>query len=67
MIRLGSTTPASHGSKYTSISCSPRKYQGALAGFGESVGLAGSSSGAFSTIDHTIITAITTTRQMSST
>jgi len=34
MIRLGSTTPASHGSKYTSISCSPRKYHGAFDGFG---------------------------------
>src|SRR5947209_115268 len=34
MIRPGSTTPASHGSKYTSISWSPRKYHGAFDGFG---------------------------------
>src|SRR5713101_1464588 len=34
MIKLGSTTPASQGSKYTNISCSPRKYHGAFDGFG---------------------------------
>src|SRR3984893_15349957 len=54
MMRLGSTTPASHGSKYTSISCSPRKYHGAFDGFGVFAGLAGCSSGAFRKIDDTI-------------
>ena len=46
MISVGNTTPACQGSKYTSISCSPRKYHGALDGFGVRVGFAGSSSGA---------------------
>src|ERR1022692_1723963 len=54
MIREGITTPAIHGAKYTSISCKPRKYQGALEGFMVRVGLAGSSSGAFRVMDHTI-------------
>ncbi len=49
------------GSKYTSISCRPRKYQGALAGFIVRLGLAGSSSGAFRQIDHTIKIAVTIT------
>jgi hypothetical protein len=48
------TTPAIHGSKYTNISCSPRKYQGAFAGFIVKFGFAGSSNGAFNVIDHTI-------------
>ena len=56
MIRLGSTTPAIHGSKYTSISCRPRKYHGAFDGFGVTARLAGCSSGAFSRIDQTIRT-----------
>ena len=51
LIRVGITTPASHGSKYTNISCSPRKYQGALEGFIVRVGLAGSSRGAFKVIE----------------
>src|SRR5262249_50954432 len=46
MMNVGSTTPACHGSKKTSISWSPRKYQGAFDGFGVRVGFAGSSSGA---------------------
>src|ERR1039458_1343382 len=54
MIKVGITTLAIQGSKYTSISCKPRKYQGAFDGFMVSVGLAGSSSGAFKTIDNTI-------------
>src|SRR5215471_1165871 len=54
MINEGITTPAIQGSKYTSISCKPRKYHGALDGFIVSVGLAGSSSGAFKVIDQTI-------------
>src|ERR1043166_1557613 len=54
MINVGMTTPAIHGSKYTSISCSPRKYQGAFAGFIVKFGFEGSSSGALSVIDHTI-------------
>ncbi len=54
MISVGITTPAIHGSKYTSISCSPRKYHGAFAGFIVRFGFAGSSSGAFSVIDQTI-------------
>src|SRR6266436_1199006 len=54
MIRVGMTTPAIHGSKYTSISCKPRKYHGAFAGFMVKFGFAGSSSGAFSVMDHTI-------------
>ena len=52
-IRLGITTPAIQGSKYTSISCRPKKYHGAFAGLGDSVGLAGSSIGAASPIDQT--------------
>src|SRR5437762_10560781 len=59
MIRPGNTTPAIHGSKYTSISCSPRKYHGAFDGFGVLFGLAGSSSGASMAIDHTVITVMT--------
>src|SRR4029077_19425882 len=54
MIRLGITTPAIQGSKYTSISCNPRKYQGAFAGFMVRLGFAGSSSGALNVIDQTI-------------
>src|SRR3989304_3477662 len=54
MMNEGSTTPACHGSKNTSISCRPRKYHGALDGFGVRVGFAGSSSGASTTSDHTI-------------
>src|SRR5439155_24443872 len=54
MIRLGSTTPASHGSKYTSISCRPRKYHGAFEGFGVFAGFAGCSSGAFKKMDQTM-------------
>src|SRR4030095_4088901 len=46
MMNVGSTTPACHGAKNTSISWSPRKYQGAFEGFGVRVGLAGSSRGA---------------------
>src|SRR5262245_26369341 len=46
MMKVGSTTPACHGSKKTSISWRPRKYHGAFDGFGVRVGLAGSSSGA---------------------
>src|SRR5207244_13319511 len=52
IIRPGNTTPASHGSKYTSISCSPRKYHGAFDGFGDADGCAGYSSGAGGAIDH---------------
>src|SRR3989442_15261013 len=54
MISVGMTTPAIHGSKYTSISCKPRKYQGALAGFIVRLGFEGSSSGALSVMDQTI-------------
>src|SRR6266513_1788391 len=54
MMSVGITTPAIQGSKYTSISCRPRKYQGAFDGFMVSVGLDGSSSGALSVMDQTI-------------
>src|SRR5437016_2720715 len=54
MMNVGRTTPACHGSKKTSISCSPRKYHGALDGFGVRVGFAGSSSGASTSSDQTI-------------
>src|SRR5678815_3007614 len=53
MIRLGSTTPACHGSKKTSISCRPRKYHGAFDGLGVRAGFAGSSSGASTSSAHT--------------
>src|SRR5438477_3774152 len=53
MMNDGSTTPACHGSKKTSISWRPRKYHGAFDGFGVRVGLAGSSSGASESSDHT--------------
>src|SRR5947207_11705691 len=66
MIRPGNTTPASHGSKYTSISCSPRKYHGAFDGFGVLAGFAGCSSGAFRKIDQTIRTTEQTMSEMSS-
>src|SRR5712671_3560757 len=66
MMRPGSTTPASHGSKYTSISCSPRKYHGAFDGFGVLAGFAGCSSGAFRKIDHTIRRTEQTINEMSS-
>src|SRR5215831_1021155 len=66
MIRLGSTTPASHGSKYTSISCSPRKYHGAFDGFGVFAGFAGCSSGALRKIDQTISTTEQTMSEISS-
>src|SRR5438046_8146002 len=59
MMRLGMITPAIQGSKYTSISCKPRKYHGALDGFMVRVGLAGSSSGALRVIDHTIRISVT--------
>ena len=66
MIRPGNTTPASHGSKYTSISWRPRKYHGAFDGFGVTEGLAGCSSGAFRNIDHRIRITEQTTMQISS-
>src|SRR5574338_100587 len=66
-IMLGNTTPAIHGSKYTSISCSPRKYHGAFAGFIVTLGFDGSSSGAFSVMDHTISSAVTRMAAISST
>src|SRR5438445_4887220 len=56
MMRDGSTTPAIQGSKWTSISCRPRKYQGALEGFGVLVGFAGSSIGASTVKLHTMST-----------
>src|SRR5712691_11941585 len=66
IIRLGNTTPASHGSKYTSISCSPRKYHGAFDGFGVFAGFAGCSSGAFRKIDQTMRTTEQRISEMSS-
>src|SRR5438270_13045680 len=66
MIKLGNTTPASHGSKYTSISCRPRKYHGAFDGFGVFAGFAGCSSGAFRKIDHTMRITEHTISEMSS-
>src|ERR1700687_1632809 len=59
MMKLGSTTPAYHGSKNTSISCNPRKYHGAFEGFGVRVGLLGSSSGALMVSDQIVSTAMT--------
>src|SRR5271156_4850107 len=59
MMKLGSTTPAYHGSKNTNISCKPRKYHGAFDGFGVRVGFDGCSSGALSSSDHTVNTMIT--------
>ena len=49
-------TPAIEASKKTSISCRPRKYQGAFEGLGVRTGLAGSSSGAWIESDQTIST-----------
>src|SRR5215467_844687 len=66
MMKLGSTTPACHGSKNTSISCKPRKYQGAFDGFGVRVGLAGSSSGASTSSDHTTSSMIMKSAQRNS-
>ncbi len=54
MMSVGITTPAIHGSKYTSISCKPRKYHGAFAGFMVRLGFAGSSKGAFKVMDQII-------------
>src|SRR5208282_177167 len=59
MMKLGRTTPAYHGSKKTSISCKPRKYQGALEGLGVRVGFDGSSRGALIVSDQTVSTTIT--------
>src|SRR5271156_1315612 len=59
MIKVGMTTPAIQGSKYTSISWRPRKYHGALAGFMVTFGLAGSSSGAFKVNDQTMSSTVT--------
>src|SRR6267154_6008555 len=59
IMSVGMITPAIHGSKYTSISCKPRKYQGALAGFMVTLGLDGSSSGALSVMDQTISSTVT--------
>src|SRR6202035_407130 len=59
IMKLGSTTPAYHGSKNTSISCKPRKYQGAFDGLGVRVGFDGSSSGALMVSDQIVSTAIT--------
>src|SRR5260370_19220555 len=53
-MKLGSTTPAYHGSKNTSISCRPRKYHGAFDGCGVRVGVDGCASGALSNSDHTV-------------
>src|ERR1700730_13168761 len=59
MMKLGSTTPAYHGSKNTSISCRPRKYHGAFDGFGVRVGFDGCSSGALIVSDQMVNTAVT--------
>src|SRR5438270_3587117 len=49
----GIVTPATIGWNIVSNSCSPRKYQGALDGFGVKFGLARLSSGAFTTAANT--------------
>src|SRR5205823_8758686 len=67
MIRVGITTPAIQGSKYTSISCNPRKYHGALAGFIVKFGFEGSSRGAFSVIDQMNRITVTMTAARNST
>ena len=66
IMKLGRTTPASQGSKYTNISCSPRKYQGAFEGFGVAAGFAGCSIGASNRTDHATRTAEHSTRQINS-
>src|SRR5438034_1600722 len=53
MISVGNTTPAIQGSKYTSNSCKPTKYQGALEGLGVLLGSASGSRGAGISMDHT--------------
>ncbi len=68
MMNVGIATPAIQGSKYSSISCKPRKYQGAFAGFIVIAAFAGSSSGALiesaqtSRITVTMIAARSSTR-----
>ena len=47
----GMVTPATIGWNMVSSSCRPRKYHGALDGFGVSLTLASSSSGAFTKIE----------------
>src|SRR3972149_4443936 len=66
IMRLVRTTPAIQGSKYTSISWRPRKYQGALEGLGVLAGFAGSSSGALITMDHTVTRTMTMSVQIHS-
>src|ERR1700737_1052725 len=66
MISEGNTTAAIQGSKYTSIPWRPRKYQGALEGFGVLVGLAGSSIGASTVMLHTRSTSSNTQPAMNS-
>ena len=64
-ISAGTTTPPSRAEWLTS-SCSPRKYQGALAGLGVFAGLASSSSGAFKKSETAITRVTVTSRAMAS-
>src|SRR3989442_309580 len=59
-------TPAIIGWKYRSSSCRPRKYHGALEGFGVRLGLASSRSGAWTKVEKMITAALTMRRLMNS-
>src|SRR5919106_222669 len=56
---VGTITPATIGWKYRSSSWRPRKYHGALDGFGVRFGLASSRSGALTNVENTISAAVT--------
>jgi hypothetical protein len=65
-MKPGRSTPAIHGSKYTSSSCNPRKYQGALEGLGVRAVAAYSSIGASIRVLQAISSAVKSRRQISS-
>src|SRR3954452_11291422 len=60
-------TPATIGWNMVSSSCRPRKYQGAFEGFGVSLGLANSSSGAFTNVEKTRTNAVMASEATNST
>ena len=59
-ISVGKITPAIMGWKYRSSSCRPRKYHGALEGFGVRLGLASSRSGASTNVENAVSSTRTT-------
>jgi hypothetical protein len=62
-MRVGKTTPAIHGSKYTNSSCRPTKYHGAFEGLGVLFGSAMGSKGAGISIDQSHSTIVVRRKQ----